>query len=137
MFFLFPLGHEQMEARRWPLVTLVIIALCALVLAWQLVAEHGLEAERAALAAEAARLVDENPGTELPEPLRELLEKPIIPRAEAVAEPAPAPAELVALAARAEALTEALPAQRFGFRRNGAWWAIVTSAFLHGGLLHF
>ena len=28
MFFIFPLAHESQSARRWPLVTLVLIALC-------------------------------------------------------------------------------------------------------------
>ena len=28
MFFIFPLAHESQSARRWPLVTLVLVALC-------------------------------------------------------------------------------------------------------------
>ena len=136
MFFLFPLGHEQMEARRWPLVTLAIIALCALILGWTVSVEHGLEAETQRLRAEAVQLVTENPGTELPDGVRRLV-VPMPFAARDGGELVPPPTALVELGERADALRASWPSWRFGFSRSSGGWTVVTAAFLHGGFLHF
>jgi membrane associated rhomboid family serine protease len=146
MFFLFPLGHEQMEARRWPLVTLAIIALCALLLGWTHVAAAEHDAQTAKLRSEAVRLIAENPDSQVPDELRELVPVQTLLTAVTPKQPdeagepaalAPAPAELIELGQRLQAQRASAPFQRFGLRRGNSWWTLLSAAFLHGGVLHF
>jgi membrane associated rhomboid family serine protease len=137
MFFLFPLAHESQSARRWPLVTIGLIALCVV---FFLVTTFGFAgAERAVMAAVDRVSTFEAQHSDLA--LECDIDKHV--RRAVVAPPAPAElddpvlAEHDALCRAVGAAVRRLPAMAYGdipARRSAV--TLLTHQFLHGGWLH-
>ena len=137
-----PLTHEDLVARRWPLVTIGIIALSVVVFGAQLATRS---AGNAALLTAAGRLVqywDDHPYLAMHAPCDVLVR-----RAPSRAHPPPPPdddaelateqATLDALCAEVDRGIHVSPEASYGWvpaRRN--WVGLVTHQFLHGGVLH-
>jgi membrane associated rhomboid family serine protease len=137
-----------MDARRWPLVTLAIMALCSLLLVWQMLQSRELEPQLALVRERAAEIVARYPNLTLPPVLRAAEQSPVgLPGTSAKAasdeqhelEPPPEEVtlEIETLAARAHGIVAEMPEYRFGFWAKGAWWGLLTYAFLHAGIAHF
>jgi membrane associated rhomboid family serine protease len=140
MFIVIPVGHERMEVRRLPWVTLTIAALCILVQIWSTVKEAEVAARyfAAVQQLEAAR------------------EEPALPTApgatdgngdgsseaermasEMEARSAEAARHLATLQDQVSAVARELPAHRLGY--FPASWnplRMVSYAFVHGGWMH-
>ena len=142
MFLVFPTGHEQVTARRWPVVSIFLVVANVLLF----VALRPLEASRTAeaeqLLVSAIAQLKKYPGLTPPPCLEaRLSESGREKLAEARSKGAPAaPAQqaiLDDLCLRANAALERVPSYRYGYRpadRN--LWGMLTHQFLHGGWLH-
>lgn len=137
-----PITHEDMQARRWPVVTVAIIVASIACFAMQLA---GRGADDTELMRSADRLADywqAHPYLVMHAPCDRLLRHPHAKRA-ALDDPPPdseaaaEQAQLDALCADVEHALYARPEGRFGWvpaRRN--WTGLLTHQFLHGGVLH-
>jgi membrane associated rhomboid family serine protease len=141
---IFPISHERMTARRWPIVTTILFALCVLVQALVSIQErtdsrHDDEARAVEYFAEHPYL-DVKPGA-----LRELDEATVktahlAASAVDVPDDAARAAEQAELDARIAAATRARaddPYRRFGYIPAApSWHGLLTCTFLHAGWLH-
>ena len=138
MFFIFPLSHENQEARRWPILTMLIILLCSF--AYIATMLSGGSGERAAQSAarEVIAFQTAHPylsvkckGVALeatPEaPTEELAPSTIDDQQ----------AELDQLCDAFDLATESLPSFAYGdIPARGGTLTLFTHQFLHGGVLH-
>ena len=144
-----PISHERMTARRWPIVTTIVFALCLLVQAiWP-----ALTASADAHIESANRAVDEyyadHPYLLLPaESTQDDMDQELAKLRQEVAELSPGPApddetrraeqgHLDELRGAVDAAERSTPLHRFGFvpaERN--WPALLTYGFVHSGWLH-
>ena len=139
-----PFTHEDMFARRWPIVTIGIIVACVACFVLQLLGEGGRRDEVAARTARAVEYWQAHPYLALPPPVdRWVAQAHVEPADDALAPPADASqleAEQAYLDDRAGDVRRAIadaPSHRWGFvplDRN--WVALLTSQFLHSGWLH-
>jgi membrane associated rhomboid family serine protease len=142
MFLLFPTGHEQTTARRWPFVCigLVVTNLLVFVLLRPIERAHAEQVELPfSLAVEQLR---QHPYLAPPP----LLASRLSSRERALLDDARARVSLVPegeqerldeLARAAQAALARVPSYRFGYRPADAnWLGLVTHQFLHGGWLH-
>ena len=139
--FVVPLAHEDAEARRWPIVTSVLIAVNVLVFVLCSFAERAAVPRVEALENEVAAYAEAHPYLRAPEAIAGV---PIdmrsgwgAPRPPAGADVEDEQRHLDALVVELEGAIEDLPARRFGFvPRRMNLLGLVTSQFLHGGVLH-
>lgn len=144
MFVILPVGHEEMQVRRLPWVTIAIAALCVALQVWSSVKEAQLTARYVTLlrVTEVAERAPETPAPETPAP-----EEPGSPDAPAGTDDRPGgdldaqmamvQRQMATLEAQRDALRHELPAYRFGYlpsSRNPL--RMVSYAFLHGGWMH-
>ena len=141
---IFPISHERMTARRWPIVTTILFAACVLVQALVSLQDrtdhrHDDEAGAVEYFAEHPYL-DVKPGA-LPE-LDEATVKTAHVAAGAVDVPddqarAAEQAELDARIAAATRVTTDDPYRRFGYTPAApSWLGLLTCTFLHAGWMH-
>jgi membrane associated rhomboid family serine protease len=135
-----PITHEDMVARRWPIVTIAIVLVSLACFAAQLAGRNGGNAEILRSAERLGRYWDEHPYLVLHAPCDRLLRHPPAAPGEALPlddEAAAEQAQLDALCADVERVLYASPERRFGWvpgRHN--WAGLFTHPFLHGGVLH-
>jgi membrane associated rhomboid family serine protease len=142
MLFIFPTGHEETHARRWPWITTLIIA-CNLLL---FVGLHSTQQEGdLAVERSIARAVEHlkaHPYLTPPPLLAELLtakDKQALAeaRAENPEPPAEEQVELDGLVQQALTALHATPSFHFGYRpADMNLLGLLTHQFLHGGWLH-
>jgi membrane associated rhomboid family serine protease len=139
-----PISHEDQQARRWPIVTTLILALNLVCFVWTSFlstdAEDAVDrAGHAFLAYQEAhpsskvkcRYVEARPAP--PPPPRETAESPVMPTED---DPA-AEDEGAALCANLEKAVEALPRMAWGdVPARGGFVTLFTYQFLHAGFLH-
>jgi len=143
MFFILP-THSDSQLRRWPVCTMVIIGLCALVWAATLLREHELEQQLPAVAEEAAEILGDNPQLTPSEDLAYLIaDHPRAvwrmrhPETEQGAGRKRAPDELPAVEARAHALVESdLRSQFASGRSHPEIWRMLAAQYTHGSWEH-
>jgi membrane associated rhomboid family serine protease len=137
-----PISHEDMVARRWPIVTTAIILVSIACFALQVAGRGAGQAELMRSAERLAHYWQERPYLVLHAPCDRLFRHAPPPRAAGEDLPsdedvAAEQAHLDALCADVESTLYASPEGRFGWvpaRRN--WVGLVTHQFLHGGVLH-
>jgi membrane associated rhomboid family serine protease len=147
---IFPVSHERMTARRWPIVTTLVFVVCLAVQA-MLALRDRVDTSTKAEEADARAIeyyaehpyLDVTPG-ELPE-----LDEETVQVAHAAARAVEAPDDetrateqqeldgLIAAAKRAGAVDERDPYRRFGYvPASPSWTSLFTSQFVHAGWLH-
>lgn len=140
MFIVLPVGHERMEVRRLPWVTIAIAALCVLLQVWSTVKEAEVAARSMAAIQqfEAAREEAAAPGgpTGAPDGSDGSSEAERM-AAEIEARSAEAARRLSEVRDQVAAIQHELPAYRLGYLPT-SWnpLRMVSSAFVHGGWLH-
>jgi membrane associated rhomboid family serine protease len=137
--FLVPLAHERMQARRWPIVTTVLIALSAVVLVLTMLADRQVVSDRIVPAID---YVQKHPYLDLPPsfpPQWRARYHPVKPPAELTSEERELEqSRLNSLASKMVAAINESPVYSFGYiPARPRWYTLVTYAFLHGGWLHF
>jgi membrane associated rhomboid family serine protease len=142
MFIIFPTGHEQVTARRWPVVTVLLVVANFLVfLALKpLEASRSAEAER--LLGGAIEQLEAHPALMPPPCLQaHLTDSGREQLAEARSKGARAtPAEqaiLDELCERVDAAVRRVPSYHYGYRpADMNFWGLLSHQFLHGGWMH-
>jgi len=139
-----PITHEDMSARRWPVATIAIIALCVACFVAVLAAQGGQRAAFAEAAEHAAEYWQRHPYLKLAPPLDQLVARARM-RPAPDAESPPADAEALEQeqgylddrCAEARAAYQDSPAQRWGWvPAQPRWPTLLTHQFLHGGVMH-
>lgn len=137
MFFVFPLAHESQSARRWPLVTIVLVLLCAV---FFLITTFGFSAqERAVMVAvdrvKAFEATHSQAGLEDCD-VREQVRHATSPQPRAAVDD-PLEAEHDALCRSIGAAVGKLPVFAYGdVPARGGVLTPLSHQFLHGGWLH-
>lgn len=145
MFVVLPVGHDEMQVRRLPWVTIAVAALCVALQVWSTVKEAQLTARYVTVAQELAARENDSPEPSVTSPSpdapsMEALPSPDAqtgPSADLDAQMALVRRHMAALEAQRDALRRELPAYRFGYvpsSRNPL--RMVSYAFLHGGWMH-
>jgi membrane associated rhomboid family serine protease len=139
-----PLTHEDMAARRWPVATISIIALCVACFVALAATDGGRREQVVAAAERAVAYWQQHPYLHLQPPLDRLAARARVrpsPGSEAPSsEPDDLEAEQRYLDARCADFAHAVedsPTQQWGWvpaSRN--WIGLFTGQFLHGGVLH-
>jgi membrane associated rhomboid family serine protease len=143
---IFPLSHERMTARRWPIVTTIIFFACVLVQ----IALSRADASGGGARDEAVEKVVEyfaqHPYLDVPPDAVAMLDPETIAAAHALSGAVGAPdddtrhveqAELDRLIASVKAQPDDDPLRRFGYvPAEGNWRGLLTYPFLHAGWLH-
>lgn len=142
MFIIFPTGHEQTTARRWPIICTFLVASNLLIFVLLRPVEHAraLDVERPF--SQAVELLVRHPYLTPPP----LLAARLSPRERARLAEERARVELIPegeqerldeLAAAAQLALTRVPSHRYGYRPADAnWLGLLTHQFLHGGWLH-
>jgi membrane associated rhomboid family serine protease len=134
-----PLAHDDLAARRVPIVTLVLAAACFLVFLWSGVAGRRVEGRVESLAREAIDVASRHRSVKLCPTLARVARVPSRaepPRGDA-GQAAAAQVQVDGLCAQIDGLVKTHPVHRFGYvpAGNGAL-GLLTHMFLHGGWLH-
>jgi len=160
LVFIFPVGHEQATVRRWPVITICIVALCCLVHAAvfprierEQKRAFDLEARMSTLkiqlyfkySARGVSVIDQiaqHPSRNVMDLARDIgagidafwdqfVNGEIVPKDD------PDYLQYELLAGEIEELSENNVLSWFAFRPGGFhWWTLITALFLHGGVLH-
>lgn len=142
MFFIFPTGHEQVTARRWPVVSIFLVVANVLIFLSLEPLETLRSTEAEQWLGSAVKQLKAHPGLTPPPCLEARLTargREDLARARSKAAPG-TPAEqavLDDLCLRTEAALKRVPSYRYGYRpadRN--LLGMLTHQFLHGGWLH-
>jgi membrane associated rhomboid family serine protease len=144
---IFPISHERMTARRWPIVTTVIFAVCLLVQGLLSVRDRRATSHEDDAGARAVQYFAEHPYLDVkPNAVPELDEETIRVAHAVTGAIDPADEEtraaeqreldgLIAAAARQGVRDD--PYRRFGYvPASPSWTALFTSQFVHGGWVH-
>ncbi|HVK66231.1 MAG TPA: rhomboid family intramembrane serine protease [Polyangium sp.] len=142
-----PITHENMEARRWPVVTLVIIAICFVIHSVVAATERSQTRDLSALVSQALTYHAAHPYLKTRPPLDEIIGYTQLPLLAEKPRPEKAPDDEEALARQQQHFDElglsvqktidAFPTRRFGYvPARGDVLGLVTHQFLHGGWLH-
>ncbi|MDC0748662.1 rhomboid family intramembrane serine protease [Polyangium mundeleinium] len=142
-----PITHENMEARRWPVVTLVIIAICFVIHSFVAATERSQTRDLNALVSQALTYHAAHPYLKTRPPLDEIVGYRQLPLLAEKPRPEKAPDDEEALARQQQHFDElglsvqktidAFPTRRFGYvPARGDVLGLVTHPFLHGGWLH-
>jgi membrane associated rhomboid family serine protease len=142
---LLPFTHENMEARRWPWATILLIVVNFVCLATTMVAERSYQRAFDAKADALEEYWSEHPTLHAPPTLRSVGMRDgtfegSSPRAGAREEPEPeqAQAQLDALAEDLVAFSRASPIRTWAYvPAEGGVLPLFTHQFLHAGFLHF
>jgi membrane associated rhomboid family serine protease len=144
---IFPVSHERMTARRWPIVTTVIFAVCLLVQGLMSVRDRRAASRDDDAGARAVEYFAEHPYLDVkPNAIPEIDEE-TIRVAHAVTGVIDAPDDDTRAAEQRELdrrIAEAAhhvdvddPYRRFGYvPASPSWTALFTSQFVHGGWMH-
>lgn len=133
---IFPLTHEDMSARRLPLATILIIALCFAVHVATVLGERAAMPRLARAVAAAEQYFDAHPAQK---------RCPLLERVQPHRPPAQDKVDLFdpddpgpgAVCAELDEAVRALPAFRWGYvPADGFGVTLLTSQFMHGGWLH-
>jgi membrane associated rhomboid family serine protease len=143
---IFPISHERMAARRWPMVTTLLVAACVLVQALLSIRGTGDHGPADEARARAVEYFAEHPYLEVKPGRIPVLDQAAVRMAHAAAGALEAPdpetraSEQAELEARLAAATPAGtddPFQRFGYvPAHPSLLALFTSPFIHSGWLH-
>ncbi|HTJ82981.1 MAG TPA: rhomboid family intramembrane serine protease [Polyangiaceae bacterium] len=138
MFFLLPLAHERGEARRWPIIAIVLCLLCFLITFLTEVTGADLSREAENRLRDVAAFEDEHPwvpGCDVG--ARAGAGAARIPEDVSEADLGRQKAELADLCASAHVALERLPAFKWGdVPGRGGVLGLFTYQFLHSGWLH-
>ncbi|MFO0601807.1 MAG: rhomboid family intramembrane serine protease [Polyangiales bacterium] len=135
MFIVIPVGHEKMEVRRLPWVTIAIAALCVIVQVWSTAKEADVAARYIAAMQQSEQAREEAAPPEAPGADGSAETERMA--AEMEARSAEAARHLAEMQDRVTALRDELPAYRLGY--SPSTWNVlrmVSSAFVHGGWMH-
>jgi membrane associated rhomboid family serine protease len=142
MFIIFPTGHEEVTARRWPLVTIFLVVANVLVFVALGPLETSRKAEAERLLGSAIQQLESYPGLTPPPCLAARLTvagREDLAQARSKGAPAP-PAEqaiLDELCERTQAALRRVPSYHYGYRPvDMNWGGLLSHQFLHGGWMH-
>ncbi|PYQ30668.1 MAG: hypothetical protein DMF56_07620 [Acidobacteria bacterium] len=147
MFLLIPIGRDDAEIRRHAWVSYAIIAMNVLAFAFTFFGEQSTTASQVNLEwQKTLEYYFRHPYLQTPAPMTDLVRADVIRYIESNRTNVAAPAadvakreqrELEALTANAVAMYKQLPTIRFGYvPADGGVMRLVTSMFIHAGLLH-